>query len=435
MIEGLLTGEKALAVVGLGYVGLPLCTAFGKVFKKVIGFDIRSSRIEELKKGIDFTGEVPSEDILNPNIEYTDDPEFLRFASFIVVAVPTPVDKHNMPDLRPLISASQTVGRYLSKGSVVVYESTVYPGVTEEICIPVLEEHSGLKCGVDFKVGYSPERINPGDKFHTLENIVKVVAGQDEETTELLAQVYGKVVKAGIYRASSIKVAEAGKVIENIQRDLNIALVNELAIIFHKLGIDTKEVLEVAKTKWNFAPFEPGLVGGHCIGVDPYYLTFKAQEVGYHPEVILAGRRINDYMGKYVAEQTVKELIKSSIQVKGSKILIMGITFKENIRDIRNTKVVDIYKELLDYGVEVYIYDPLADRGEVKREYGIELVDKPEEKVPYDGIVVAVKHRQFRELPPEYFKSLVKEKAVFVDVKGIYKREDFLQLGFRYWRL
>ncbi len=435
MIEEFLTGKKAIAVVGLGYVGLPLCTAFGKVYKRVIGFDIKSSMIEELKKGMDHTGEVSEEDIKNPSIEYTDDPSKLKEASLIVVTVPTPVNSHKLPDLRPLILASETIGKNLSKGSVVVYESTVYPGVTEEICGPILEKFSGFKCGVDFRLGYSPERINPGDKFHTLENIVKVVAGQDEETTEFLAQIYGRVVKAGIYKAPSIKVAEAGKVIENIQRDLNIALMNELSIIFHRLGLDTKEVLEVAKTKWNFIPFEPGLVGGHCIGVDPYYLTFKAQELGYHPEVILAGRRINDYMGKYVAEQTVKELIKASIQVKGSKILIMGFTFKENVRDTRNTRVIDIYTELLEYGVETHIYDPLANKEEVWEEYKVRLLDTPEEKTPYDGIIVAVKHNQFKSLDAQYYKSLTKEKAVFVDVKGIYKKEDFLKLGFRYWRL
>lgn len=435
MIEDFILGRKRIAVVGLGYVGLPLCVGFGKVFKGVIGFDISESRIDELRSGFDRTLEVESEEIKKASVEFTSKPEMLKEANIIIVAVPTPVNSHNIPDLRPLESASEIVGKNMSEGVTVVYESTVYPGVTEEICRPILERHSGMKAGVDFKLGYSPERINPGDKIHNLENIVKVVAGQDSETIELLAGIYGKVVKAGIYKAQNIRTAEAAKVIENIQRDINIALINELSIIFHKLGLDTHDVLEAAKTKWNFLPFEPGLVGGHCIGVDPYYLTFKAQEVGYHPEVILAGRRINDYMGKYIAEQTIKELIKSQVTVKGSRILIMGFTFKENVRDVRNTRVIDIYNELKEYGVSPFVYDPEADKDEVNSEYGIGLIKSLDEFSPYDGIVVAVKHNEFNKLSPEYLRSICNENPVFIDVKGLFNGDALKMSGFRYWRL
>jgi UDP-N-acetyl-D-galactosamine dehydrogenase len=338
--------------------------------------------------------------------------------------------------LRPLESASETVGRHLARGAVVVYESTVYPGVTEDICGPILERNSGLTAGKDFALGYSPERINPGDKRHNISSIVKVVAGQDRETTDLLAGIYGSVAKAGIHRAPDIRTAEAAKVIENIQRDLNIALVNELSIIFHRLGIDTGKVLEAAATKWNFLPFQPGLVGGHCIGVDPYYLTFKAQEVGYHPEVILAGRRINDYMGKYIAGQTIKELIKSGTAVKGSRILIMGFTFKENVKDVRNTRVIDIYNELKEYGVQPFIFDTEAEKSEVKAEYGIDLITAPKDSCPYEGIIAAVKHQKFSEFSVEYLRSVCNANPVLIDVKGVYDADAAIASGFcSYWRL
>lgn len=436
MTKDFISGKKKIAVVGLGYVGLPLCIGFGKAFRGVIGFDISKSRINDLRSGIDRTLEISPEDIKRTSVEFTSDAHTLKNAAVIVIAVPTPINSHNIPDLGPLESASQIVGSNMSKGTVVVYESTVYPGVTEDICAPILEKYSGMKAGIDFKLGYSPERINPGDKKHKLENIIKVVAGQDKETTELLAQIYGKVVKAGIYKAKNIRTAEAAKVIENIQRDINIALINELSIIFHKLGLDTKEVLDAAKTKWNFLPFEPGLVGGHCIGVDPYYLTFKAQEVGYHPEVILAGRRINDYMGKYIAEQTIKELIKSDVTVKGSKVLIMGFTFKENVKDIRNTRVIDIYNELKEYGVNPYVYDPEADREEVHSEYGIDIVESPETFSPYDCIIMAVRHDEFKEFSVEYLRSLCRNNnPVLIDVKGLFNRDVLESSDFRYWRL
>ena len=424
--------REKIAVVGLGYVGLPLAVLLGKKFK-VIGFDIDPKRVNELKKGYDRTGEVEREQIEQAEVEFTSSPERLKEARLIIVTVPTPIDEHKIPDLRPLKAATRTVGRNLTPGTTVVYESTVYPGTTEEICVPILEQESGLKYGEDFKVGYSPERVNPGDKNHTIEKIVKVVSACDEESLELLSQIYGSVIEAGIHRAPNIKTAEAAKVIENTQRDLNIALINELALIFHKLGIDTRDVLEAAATKWNFLKFEPGLVGGHCIGVDPYYLTFKAQEVGHHPEVILAGRRINDSMGKFIAESTVKLMIKEGKQILGSKVLIMGITFKENIKDIRNSKVVDIYNELLSYGVKPFVYDPYAEPEEVKREYGIELLKTPHQEAPYDAVVVAVKHEEFKELQPEFFKEISVSKPIVIDVKGIYDREKFKELIL--WRL
>ena len=436
MLEEFVSGSKKIAVVGMGYVGLPLCISLGRAFSGVIGFDISDVRIRELTSGHDRTEEVSAEDILAASIEFTSQPEKLREASVVIVAVPTPINSHKMPDLKPLESASATVGRHLSRDSVVVYESTVYPGVTEEICGPILEHHSGLKAGTGFKLGYSPERINPGDKRHKLESIVKVVAGQDSETTDLLAGIYGSVVKAGIHRAPDIRTAEAAKVIENIQRDLNIALVNELSIIFHRLGIDTGKVLEAAATKWNFLPFQPGLVGGHCIGVDPYYLTFKAQEAGYHPEVILAGRRINDYMGRYIAEQTIKELIKSETAVKGSRILILGVTFKEDVKDVRNTRVVDIYNEVKEYGARPFVFDPEADKDEVKTEYGIDLIEAPKDFCPYDGIIAAVKHKKFGEYSMEYLRSICNANPVLIDVKGSFDAKAAGAAGFsRYWRL
>lgn len=426
---------KNIAVIGLGYIGLFLCIGFGKIFDRVIGFDIDEKRIEELKTGYDKNKEVSKDDLKINSVEFTSDPLKLRNADIIIIAVPTPVSSHKIPNLEHIKKASQIVGENLSRGAVVVYESTVYPGVTEEICVPILEWYSRLKSGTDFKIGYSPERINPGDKVHTLENIRKVVAGQDSETTDFLAKLYGKVVKAGIYKAPDIKTAEAAKVIENIQRDINIALVNELAILFNKLGIDTQEVLKAARTKWNFLPFEPGLVGGHCIGVDPYYLTFKAKEVGYNPEVILSGRRINDYMGKYIANQTIKELIKARVSFDNIRILILGFTFKENISDIRNTRVREIYSELSEYGVKPFIYDPHADKDEVLSEYSIELIKDLDACPPYDGVILAVKHDVFKDISPDYLHSLCKSGAVLVDVKGFFERKSFESRGFRYWRL
>ncbi len=428
--------KEKILVVGLGYVGLPLAVLLGKKFN-VIGFDINIQRIEELKKGIDRTREVSKEELQSADIEFTNDPEKISEAKVIIITVPTPIDEHNIPDLRPIKSATKTVGRFLQKGSIIVYESTVYPGVTEEECVPILEQESGLKWKKDFNVGYSPERVNPGDKQHTIDKIIKVVAGDTQETTEFLEQLYGSVITAGIHKAPDIKTAEAAKVIENTQRDLNIALMNELSVIFNKMGIDTKAVLEAASTKWNFLRFEPGLVGGHCIGVDPYYLTFKAQAIGYHPEVILAGRRINDYMGKFVAENTVKMLIKAGKAVKGSKVLILGLTFKENISDIRNTKVVDVYNELKEYGIEVFIHDPFAYPEEVKEEYEIDLLNDIEKGKPYDAIVVAVKHRPFIEdIDFKEFKRLMPEgRPVLIDIKGLYNREKAEKEGFLYWRL
>lgn len=436
MVEDFISGKRKIAVVGLGYVGLPLCIGFGKTFKGVIGFDVNESRVKELRSGYDRTLEVSSDNIKKASIDFTAEPESLKKADVIIVAVPTPINSHNIPDLKPIELATEIVGNNMAEGVTVVYESTVYPGVTEEICGSILEKYSGMKAGVDFKLGYSPERINPGDRIHTLENIVKVVAGQDDETTDLLGEIYGKVVKAGIYKAPNIKTAEAAKVIENIQRDLNIALINELSIIFHRLGLDTGEVLEAAKTKWNFLPFEQGLVGGHCIGVDPYYLTFKAQEVGYHPEVILAGRRINDYMGKYIAEQAIKEMIRSQVAVKGSKVLIMGFTFKENVKDVRNTRVIDIYNELTEYGVSPFVYDPEADKDEVKLEYGIDMIKRPEDFSPYDCIIVTVRHNEFRKFSAEHLRSLCgNNRPVLIDVKGLFNGDVLRSSGFRYWRL
>lgn len=432
VFEDFLSGKEKIAVVGLGYVGLPLAILLAEKFR-VVGFDINSERIEELKEGFDRTGEVESGKLKSIHIEYTDSPDKLSECRFVIVTVPTPIDEHKIPDLTPVKKASETVGRFMKPGTVVVYESTVYPGVTEEICVPILENESGLKYMEEFKVGYSPERVNPGDKRHTIDRIVKVVSGCDRETLELLSSIYGSVIKAGIHKAPDIRTAEAAKVIENTQRDLNIALMNELALIFHKMGIDTRDVLEAAGTKWNFLKFEPGLVGGHCIGVDPYYLTFKAQELGYHPEVILAGRRINDYMGKFVAESTVKQMIKEGKQILNSKVLILGFTFKENIRDVRNTRVIDIYRELESYGINPHVYDPHAIPEEVKEEYGIELLKSPEEMAPYDAVVVAVKHEEFRKLTPEFFEKISVSKPIVMDVKGIYNREEFKDVVL--WRL
>ncbi|MGI6285987.1 nucleotide sugar dehydrogenase [Neomoorella humiferrea] len=409
---------RKIAVVGLGYVGLPLAGAFGQK-QPVVGFDISEKRIATLKQGIDYNGEFSSEELQKASIFYTSDPQKLSDCDFIIVAVPTPVNRVHQPDLTMLIQATETVGRYLQPGSIVVYESTVYPGATEEECLPVLERHSGLKAGKDFYVGYSPERINPGDKEHTLQNVVKVVSAQNEEALEVIAQTYGQVVKAGVYKASSIRVAEAAKVIENTQRDLNIALMNELAIIFDKLGLDTREVLNAAGTKWNFLPFTPGLVGGHCIGVDPYYLTYKAESVGYHPEIILAGRRINDNMGRFIATSLIKQMILRDIPIQGSLVTILGITFKENVADIRNSKVVDIISELKDFGVKVQVADVMANYEEVEKEYGLRLVPESELQ-PADAVVLAVPHLTYCRQGWGLVVGLLKEQGgVVVDVKSV----------------
>ena len=434
MLGGAQDDGNLLAIVGLGYVGLPLAVAFAKQVK-VIGFDINSKKIELYRKGIDITNEVGNETIKQTTVHFTDDPKELNKSPFIIIAVPTPVDSHNIPDLTPVTGASEIVGRNLKKGTIVVYESTVYPGVTEDICVPILEKESGLKCGADFKVGYSPERINPGDKVHRLEKISKIVSGQDEETLEKVASVYEMIIEAGVYRASSIKVAEAAKVIENAQRDINIAFMNELAIIFNIMGIDTLEVLKAAGTKWNFHNFHPGLVGGHCIGVDPYYLTYKAKELGYHPEVILAGRRINDNMGKYVAENVIKLLIKADCPVKNAKVLVLGLAFKENVPDVRNSKVIDIIRELEDYGVQVLVSDPLADQHEVTEEYGLTLTDYSGVS-GIDAIIAAVSHDEYKNKTLAELKDkLAPGRSVLADIKGIFDRKEAEKAGLIYWRL
>lgn len=437
LYEKLVSGDEKLALVGLGYVGMPIAVAFSKRVK-VVGFDLNAKKIELYKNGIDPTNEVGNEAVKNCSVEFTADESKLKEARFIIVAVPTPVNDDHTPDLTPVEGASEIVGRNLTKGSIVVYESTVYPGVTEDICVPILEKESGLKCGTDFKIGYSPERINPGDKVHRLETITKIVSGMDDETLDTVAKTYELVVKAGVHRAESIKVAEAAKVIENSQRDINIAFMNELSIIFNKMGIDTKSVLEAAGTKWNFLKFYPGLVGGHCIGVDPYYLTYKAEEMGYHSQIILSGRRINDDMGKYVAENTVKNLIKADVPVKNAKVAILGFTFKENCPDTRNTKIIDIYNELREYGITPVIADPEADSDEAKRLYGIEFIDINDIK-NCDAVILAVAHEQFKNLGQadfdKMFKSGRNEEKVLVDIKGLLSRKEYEKAGYKYWRL
>jgi UDP-N-acetyl-D-galactosamine dehydrogenase len=433
-MEDLHHRRRALAVVGLGYVGLPLAVAFARHFD-VIGFDISPQRVAELSAGIDRTHEVPAKILAETALRYTTDPGLLAEAGIIVVAVPTPIRQDRTPDLGPLIAATRTVGAHLRPGAVVVYESTVYPGLTEEECVPVLEAASGMRCGEDFFVGYSPERINPGDREHTLASVVKIVAGQTPEVTELLAQVYGTVVRAGIHRAPSIKVAEAAKVIENTQRDINIALMNELAMIFDRMGIDTQDVLAAAGTKWNFLPFRPGLVGGHCIGVDPYYLTAKAQSLGFHPQVILAGRRTNDAMGKFVAEKTVKLLIAQGSPVRGAQVGVLGLTFKENVPDLRNSRVPDILAELAEYGVATHVHDPLADPAEALAEYGIAL--KPlEDLTNLDAVIIAVAHAPFVQLDPAMVAAMHRPgiRPVVMDVKGVLPKDRFLTETV-YWRL
>ena len=453
LFEKIVRREEKISVIGLGYVGMPIAVSFAKNVD-VIGFDVNKDKVEQYKSGFDPTNEIGDEAIKNTTVEFTHDEAKLREAKFHIVAVPTPIHKDKTPDLSPLKSASQVVGRNLTKGSIVVYESTVYPGVTEDICIPILEQESKLQCGIDFKVGYSPERINPGDKLHRLETIVKVVAGIDEESMNIIAKVYELVVQAGVHRAESIKVAEAAKVIENSQRDINIAFMNELSIIFNKMGIDTKAVLAAASTKWNFLKFTPGLVGGHCIGVDPYYLTYKAEQLGYHSQIILSGRRINDEMGKYIAENTVKKMIQANKHIKGAKVAILGFTFKENCPDSRNTKVIDIIRELQDYGIQTIVVDPVADKEEVKSEYGMSLcsIDQIGE---VDAIILAVAHDKFVALELEGLKKLYKtsdptiynevaatlsqdfigSQYVLIDVKGIFSSQQAKKMNYVYWRL
>jgi UDP-N-acetyl-D-glucosamine/UDP-N-acetyl-D-galactosamine dehydrogenase len=458
LYEKIVKREEKISLIGLGYVGMPIAVSFAKKID-VIGFDVNREKIELYKKGIDPTKEVGNGVIKNTTVDFTSDETSLKKAKFHIIAVPTPVKEDRTPDLAPVESASRTLGRNLTKGSIVVFESTVYPGVTEDICVPILEEESGLKCGVDFKVGYSPERINPGDQEHRLETIIKVVSGMDQETLDIVAKIYELVVEVGVYKAESIKVAEAAKVIENAQRDINIAFMNELSIIFNKMNIDTKSVLEAAGTKWNFLNFSPGLVGGHCIGVDPYYLTYKAEQMGYYSQIILSGRKINDDMGKYVAESTVKKMIKANKQINGSKVVIFGVTFKENCPDVRNTKVIDIIRELEEYGVDVKVVDPLADKEDLWREYRITPcnVDEIQEM---DAVIFAVPHEEFKDINLDAVKMMFgstglinldvmnevaaaaendviieRNDCVLIDIKGLFNRKEAEQNGFLYWRL
>jgi len=425
--------NRIVSVVGLGYVGLPVAVEFARKFQTV-GFDLNPNRIAGLRAGNDKNGEVTNEDLKQANLTLTSDLNELRAANFHIVAVPTPIDEAKRPDLTPIHLASDLVGQILKPGDIVVFESTVYPGVTEEECLPRLEKESGLKGGVDFKVGYSPERINPGDHAHRFVNTMKIVSGQDEETLATVAEMYGSVVQAGVYRASSIKVAEAAKVIENTQRDLNIALMNELAIIFDQMGISTNEVLDAAYTKWNFHKFSPGLVGGHCIGVDPYYLTHQAEKYNYHPQVILAGRRINDGMGKFIAQKTIKEMINAGHSIKNSTVTVLGLTFKEDCRDLRNTRVVDIIAELREYGVKTQVCDPMVDPEDAKHEYNLQLTQL-DDLPPADAVIVAVAHQQFRKFNHATFKQMMKDSPVLVDVKGIYPKGEMEREGIRTWRL
>ena len=425
---------STVAVVGLGYVGLPLAVEFGKIHA-TIGFDLNAEKIRSYQVFVDPTGEVATQEFqLATKLQATTDPIALAAADFLIIAVPTPIDNAHLPDFSPLVSASQIVGQHMKKGAIVIYESTVYPGATEEICIPVLEQHSGMKWKKDFHVGYSPERINPGDKEHTLTRIVKVVSGDDAATLEAVAKLYSSVIKAGVHRASSIAVAEAAKVIENTQRDLNIALMNELALIFNKLGIDTLEVLQAAGTKWNFLPFRPGLVGGHCIGVDPYYLTHKAEMIGYHPEVILAGRRINDNMGKFIAEQTVKQMIAAGSSIKGAKVNVLGLTFKENVPDLRNSRVIDVINELESYGIHVFVHDPVCQPDDAKHEYDVDLVSW--EQLPVaDATIAAVAHHQFLSMSASALATKITRNGCFIDVKSQFDQTALRAAGLCVWRL
>ena len=429
MYSKLLNKEAKLALVGLGYVGLPIALEFAKKIQ-VIGFDINEERLGKMRQGIDPCKELEHSAFEGADIKFTSSIDELREASFFIVAVPTPIDRHNQPDLTPLLSATRSVAHALKKGDYVVYESTVYPGCTEEDCLPILEEISGLKVSLDFKIGYSPERINPGEKVHTLPNTIKIVSGCDGEALDIIAKVYELVVKPGVHRAPNIKVAEAAKIIENTQRDVNIALMNELSIIFSRIGINTYDVLEAAGTKWNFLKFYPGLVGGHCIGVDPYYLVHKAKELKYHPQMINAGRFVNDSMGGYIAKKIVKKMIGMGKNILGARVLVMGVTFKEDVSDIRNSKVVDIVNELKDFGVDVDVTDPNADSEEVMHEYGFKLIEKP--RANYDAVIVAVAHKEYMELDEEYFRGLTYEHAVLGDIKGIYRGKIHLM---KYWSL
>lgn len=435
--EKIKAGEGKIALVGLGYVGLPIAVSFSKKVP-VIGFDVNEEKIQAYKNGIDATKEVGDEGVRECRVDFTSDEKRLKEANFIIVAVPTPVNADHTPDLTPVESASRVVGRNLGKDTIVVYESTVYPGVTEEICIPILEKESGLKCGIDFKVGYSPERINPGDKVHRLENIVKIVSGMDKESLNAIADVYSIIIEAGVYRAESIKVAEAAKVIENSQRDINIAFMNELSIIFNKMGISTKAVLDAAGTKWNFLPFQPGLVGGHCIGVDPYYLTYKTEELGYHSQIILAGRRINDDMGKYIGESLIKQMIAANILIQNAKVAILGITFKENCPDTRNTKIIDIINTLDEYGVKTVVTDDVADTVEAEHLYGIKLTPLDEIK-DVDAVVVAVAHDYLKEMSMQDFEKLYRpgQQKILMDIKSVFNenKEKFIEDNYRYWSL
>ena len=434
LYEKIVSGKEKISLVGLGYVGMPIAVAFAKKVQ-VIGYDLNEKKIALYKSGVDPTNEVGDDVIKNTTVEFTSDENKLKEAKFHIVAVPTPVNDDHTPDLTPVEGASRILGRNLTKDSIVVFESTVYPGVTEDVCVPILEAESGLKCGVDFKIGYSPERINPGDKVHRLETIIKIVSGMDEESLDEITKVYELVVEAGVHRAPTIKVAEAAKVIENSQRDINIAFMNELSIIFNKMGIDTKSVLEAAGTKWNFLKFFPGLVGGHCIGVDPYYLTYKAEMLGYHSQVILAGRRINDDMGKYVAESCVKNIIKANKAVKDARVAILGFTFKENCPDTRNTKVIDIVNELREYGIEPVIADPAADKAEAKHLYNIDFVDIESIK-EMDAVILAVSHEEFSKLSISDIDKLFADgKKVLLDVKGLLDRTEYENAGYSYWRL
>lgn len=434
MINKLLNNQEKLSVIGLGYVGMPLAVTFAEKGINVIGFDLNKEKVEKYINGEDPTNEVGGERLKKlTTIEFTSDENKIREARFHIVAVPTPVGNHNIPDLYPVESASRVLGRNLTKGSYVVFESTVYPGVTEDTCVPILEKESGLKCGIDFKVGYSPERINPGDKVHTLENIKKITSGMDEESSEVIAQVYESIIKAGVHKASSIKVAEAAKVIENSQRDVNIAFVNELAMIFDKMNIDTQEVLEAAGTKWNFLPFRPGLVGGHCIGVDPYYLTYKSEEVGYKSKLISSGREINSEIPKFVVDKTVRMLIDNDIKVKNSNVLVLGLTFKEDCPDLRNSKVVDIIEGLKSYGINVIICDPVAEKKEAKREYNLEVIDNLLNINKIDVVIGAVNHKEFKNIQ---IGRLYKEnqQKILLDLKGIFNKKEF-EKEYKYWRM
>src|SRR5690625_4254253 len=435
LFEKLQSKDEKLSVVGLGYVGLPLAIEFAKKYD-LIGYDVNNDKLNKYRDGLDVTEEVGDKAVQETSMMFTNNEDDLKKCKFHVVAVPTPINIDKTPNLHPVISASQTVGRNLTKGSIVVYESTVYPGTTEEICIPILEEESGLKFGEDFKVGYSPERINPGDKVNTLTKIVKVVSGSDEKALKEIKQVYDSIIEAGIHEAESIKVAEASKVIENSQRDINIAFMNELSMVFNKMDINTKAVLEAAGTKWNFLDFTPGLVGGHCIGVDPYYFTYKAEQLGYHSQIILSGRKINDDMGKYVASNIIKKMIKAKQEIDGAKVAIFGLTFKENVGDVRNTRIIDIIDELKEYGVNVIVYDPVAEAENVYREFGIELAAK-EELHDLDSVVMAVPHKELvSEFDLNKLEALFKnDRKVLVDIKSIYDRKECERMGFHYWSL